>query len=383
MRNLFSKGLMAAAAVMMFASCSNEEEMVQGPASENDVTIALSVRGTKAASDDMNFAGTNDIKNVAVVPYAGGVAQKPVVWETITAAEAAAPEAQKTQLVSSVNLFKVYGNLTPEQYKLVKDGSFGLGQQAFYLANSQVAAHETYYAPHAGLYYFKNASDFQVNSTAASWDAVGDAWTTNSGNVEGAKFIKISGVNYAVGSLAVAVMDGGQNIFVNTQTDAPAASVEDAVEITGIVIKGQKDFDLDFKTTGAGKDVYDTAAKATFGTDITGKGDAAANGNIFVVVAPTADDEKVQVSIEFKVKENYKFTASNGTEFTAGENFYLGMQLSPADNSVFKADYLTKVNATVKNWGLATETPVDVTDAEIGVVFDTAWEEGNLYEVEL
>lgn len=383
MRNLFSKGLMAAAAVMMFASCSNEEEMVQGPASENDVTIALSVRGTKAAPGDMNFAGTNDIKNVAVVPYAGGVAQKPVVWETITAAEATAPKAQKTQLVSSVSLFKVYGNLTADQYNLVKNGSFGLGQQAFYLANSQVAAHETYYAPHAGLYYFKNASDFQVNSTAASWDAVGEDWTTNSGNVEGAKFIKISGVNYAVGSLAVAVMNEGQNIFKTTEGQ-PAGSVEEAVEITGIVIKGQKDFDLDFNTTGVGKDVYDTAAKATFGTDIKDKNDAATNGNIFVVVAPTTADEKVQVSIEFKVKDGYKFTASDGiTEFVAGENFYLGMQLSPADYSVFKADYLTKVNARVKNWGLATEEPVDVTDAEIGVEFNTAWEEGNLYDVEI
>lgn len=373
---------MMAAAAMMFVSCSNEEEVVvNAPATTNEVSIALSVKGTRTASADMNFDGIADITNVAVVPYVTTLAQKPVCWETITKDQATKPEAKKTQMLSSVNLFKVYGNLTPEQYAKVKDGTFNLTADDLALKAREELGYGTYYACHPALYYFKSDNQFKVATQGDNWAGVTD-WATNSGSIGDAKYVKIEGVNYAVASLAVSVMNGAENIFLET-TGEPAESVDAAVKVTGIVVRDQKNFDLDFKLTGDALDVYETAEKAIFGTHINSKADAAANGNIFALLSPSEAGQKVRLAIEFEVKEGYKFTDLNNSEHVAGDRFFLNMQLSPATYEVFQADYLTKVNATVKNWGLATEEPEDVTDAEIGVVLDVDWEEGNLYEVEL
>lgn len=375
---------MMAAAAMMFVSCSNEEEVVvNAPATTNEVSIALSVKGTRTASGDMNFDGTADIKNVAVVPYVTTLAQKPVCWETITPAQAAKPEAQKTQMLSSVNLFKVYGNLTGDQYAKVSGGTFNLTTADLALKNRTESGYETYYACHPALYYFKSDNQFKVATQGDSWAGATDYWTTNSGSIGDAKYVKIEGVNYAVASLAVSVMNDAENVFVDATSGDPAPTVQDAVKVTGIVVRGQKNFDLDFKLTGDPLDVYETAVKEGFGTKIINKDDAATNGNIFAILSPSETGERVRLAIEFEVKEGYKFTDLNNNEHVAGDRFFLNMQLSPATYEVFQADYLTKVNATVKNWGLATEEPEDVTDAEIGVVFDVDWEEGNLYEVEL
>lgn len=385
---LFAAALVASTVGM--TSCSNEDvagiENIQGQNAE--VTIGLAVKGagvnTKAAGADMNFDGTADIKNVAIVPYAASAAQRPVCWETISATNGTEGVSQKAQLLSSVNLFKVYGNLTDAQYKNVNAGTFNLAANTFYLTSSTVSGHESYYAPHASLYYFKYADKFSTATTGEDWKTA--EYTTDQSSISNAKYIQISDVNYAVGSLAVAVKNGALDEgFVKVDDGSPATAAN-AIEISGIVVKGQKDFDLDFKTTGDEKAVYDVVdpAKIAFAENsISNKSDAATNGNLFVIVSPTGADQKVTVSIEFKVKDGYKFTNKQNQSFTAGQNFYLSMQLSPAANTVFKADYLTKVNATVKNWGLATEEPVDVTDAELGVVFDVDWEEGNIYDVEI
>lgn len=382
MKNLFSKSLMMAAAAMMFVSCSNEEEVVvNAPATTNEVSIALSVKGTRTASADMNFDGTANIKNVAVVPYVTTLAQKPVCWETITKDQATTnPEAKKTQMLSSVNLFKVYGNLTGDQYAKVNDGTFNLTAADLALKARTELGYEAYYACHPALYYFKSDNQFKVATQGANWAGATD-WTTNSGSIGDAKYVKIEDVNYAVASLAVSVMNDAENIFLK-ETGSVAESVDAAVKVTGIVVRDQKNFDLDFNLTGDPLDVYETAVKEGFGTKINNKDDAT-NGNIFAILSPSETGERVKLAIEFEVKEGYKFTDLNNIEHVAGDRFFLNMQLSPATYEVFQADYLTKVNATVKNWGLATEEPEDVTDAEIGVVFDVDWEEGNLYEVEL
>lgn len=387
---LFAAALVAGTVGM--TSCSSEDEIgVETVAGQNtDVTIGLSVGATgvntKATANSMNFDGTADINNIAIVPFAGSAAQRPVCWKSISSTEGKDGVSQEAQLLSSVNEFKVYGNLTDDQYNLVKDGTYKLAEDAFYLKKSDVAGHDSYYAPHASLYYFTDAKTFSTATEGTTW-ADATAWNPGQNSIVGAKYIKISGVNYAVGSLAVSVMNGALSEgFTKVSDGSTVDNVSDAIEISGIVVKGQKDFDLNFNTLTDLRDVYDVVdpTKTAFGAKITDKGNAATNGNLFVIVSPTAADQKVTVSIEFKVKDGYKFTNKQGVEFTAGENFYLSMQLSPsATLPVFEKDYLTIVNATVKNWGLATETPVDVTDAELGVVFDVEWQAGNLYNVEI
>ena len=337
MKNLFSKSLMMAAAAMMFVSCSNEEEVVvNAPATTNEVSIALSVKGTRTASADMNFDGTANIKNVAVVPYVTTLAQKPVCWETITKDQATTnPEAKKTQMLSSVNLFKVYGNLTGDQYAKVNDGTFNLTAADLALKARTELGYEAYYACHPALYYFKSDNQFKVATQGANWAGATD-WTTNSGSIGDAKYVKIEDVNYAVASLAVSVMNDAENIFLK-ETGSVAESVDAAVKVTGIVVRDQKNFDLDFNLTGDPLDVYETAVKEGFGTKINNKDDAT-NGNIFAILSPSETGERVKLAIEFEVKEGYKFTDLNNIEHVAGDRFFLNMQLSPATYEVFQAD---------------------------------------------
>lgn len=104
-----------------------------------------------------------------------------------------------------------------------------------------------------------------------------------------------------------------------------------------------------------------------------------------MIASPTADAENVNVNIEFELPANKYLKKTDGTVIggTSATKFYLGLQLTPQTYNVFVADYVTYLNATVKNWGIASKTPVVVTDAEIGVVFDVDWEEGNIYNVEI
>lgn len=389
---LFAAALVAG--TMGMTSCSNDEmdeNLAKGK--NTDVTIGLSVRNssvdTKAAGSDMNFDGKADIKNIAVVPFVGTAVQKPITFANITNDETTT-EIKTVQMVNTVNSFKVYGNLSDEQYAKVNDGVYGLTNTDFALTP---IATTSYYNPHTQLYYFTNATSFYRSSTGETW-ASADWGTASTGAIGTAKYIKIEGVNYAIGVLAAAVMNGDdtQCFYTNeAATEGAQTAATAGVTVSAILVEGQKDLTVDLATTGDAKTIYVAADKAgAFSTKkINSTADAAANGNLFSVVSPTAGGEAVNVNIEFNLPAgNYLKTTTGDVIGDAGTatKFYLGLKLTKDDqhtNEVFAADYITILNATVKNWGIASETPVTITDAEIGVVFDLSWQAGNIYEVEI
>lgn len=398
MRNLFSKGLMAAAAVMMFASCSNEEGVNVSTADgkKTDVTIGLSVRGTKAAGADMNFDGKAEIKNIAVVPFVGTAVQKPIPFANITGQAEdgkVTSEIKTVQMVNTVNEFKVYGNLTDNQYEKVKNGVYGLTAADFALTAASQIGEEQCYNPHTQLYYFADATSFYRATTGSDWSHA-DWGTASTGNIGDAKFIKIDNVNYAVGVLAAAIKNGDATECFYTNGDATegAMSAADAgVTISAVLVEGQKDFNENLIPTGEAKTIYVVADKA--GAFVTESIDIVENaserGNVFSVVSPTSNGEAVNVNIEFNLPANKFLKTTTGKVIGSVDNatkFYLGLKLTKDakhTNEVFAADYVTILNATVKNWGIASETPVTVTDAQIGVEFNTEWQQGNVYEVEI
>lgn len=391
MRNLFSKGLMAAAAVMMFASCSNEEG-VNVPVANGDqtkVTLGVSVLGSKAAAD-MNFEDPTKLTNVAVVPFVGNAPQKPIQWANVTSKT----EPVVAQMVNTVDHFKVYGNLTGTQYGKTAD-VYGLTDADFALTKAGVINGNQTYNPHEALYYFADATSFMRATEGTDWAsaAYGDA---EEGAINDAKYIKISGVSYAVGTLAAAVMNGDATACFYPTADLTAEDAMDAttagVKVTGILIDGQKDLTADLATKGDAKTVYEVADKeGAFATvKIDNKDNALANGNIFSIVSPTSNGEAVNVNIEFELPQNVFLKQTNGNKVGSADSatkIYLGLKLTKNDtdytNEVFGKGLVTILNATVKNWGIASDKPVVVTNAEIGVEFDTTWEDGNIYNVEI
>ena len=163
---LFAAALVAGTVGM--TSCSNEDvagiENIQGQ--QTKVSLGLSVKGagvnTKAAGADMNFDGKADIKNIAVVPFVSGddvdAAQKPIIFDNIT--DGSTTEIKTVQMVNTVNEFKVYGNLTDNQYNKVKNGVYGLSDADFALTTASNVGGKQCYNPHTQLYYFADAKSF-------------------------------------------------------------------------------------------------------------------------------------------------------------------------------------------------------------------------------
>lgn len=379
---LFAAALVAG--TMGLTSCQEE---VENPAAtgESTVTIGLSVApSTRATADDVNLDGTpNAIANVAVVPFVGTAPQRSFYWESVTTTST----PKQAQLNTGVNSFKVYGNLSEAQAAKVKD-VYSLANSDFALATTSeiTVSGQTFYAPHTQLYYFKNATQFYTATVGTSW--AGATYGDLTSSVVGAKYIKIDDVNYAVGVLAAAVLNGDadNNCFYTNAagTEGATNAAGAGVKVSGIVVDGQKDFDVNFVTINDAKTVYETAAVADFATQGVGASNQGA-ANIYMIASPTADAD-VNVNIEFELPANKYLKKTDGTVIggTSATKFYLGLQLTPTtDQNVFVADYVTYLNATVKNWGIASKTPVVVTDAEIGVVFDVDWKEGNIYNVEI
>lgn len=401
---LFAAALVASTVGM--TSCSNEDvagiENIQGQ--ETKVSMALSVApSTRATADEVNLGEKKAISNVAVVPMVGSAPQTPVLWDNI--ANTGSSDVKTVDLLSSVNGFKVYGNLeTTVQYaaiKQAKPNDMKLTDEMFALKSDGAPMINTVqcYKPHTQLYYYRNvkAGEFWTANNGASWAEASD-WS-KAQNIGSAKYVKVDNINYAVGVLAAAVMNGdGENkCFYSSEEDANGegtsamTAATAGVTVSAVLVEGQKDFTVDFATTGAAKTIYVAADKsgAFSSTKINSTSDAAANGNVFSVVSPTANGEAVNVNIEFNLPAGAFLKTTTGKVIGSADNatkFYLGLKMTKDEkhtNEVFAADFVTILNATVKNWGIASETPVEVTDAQIGVVFDVEWEEGNIYEVEI
>lgn len=394
---LFAAALVAGTVGM--TSCSNEDvagiENIQGQ--QTKVSLGLSVKGAgvKAAGTDMNFDGQADIKNIAVVPFVGTAAQKPIPFANIT--DGANTEIKTVQMVTTVDGFKVYGNLTDDQYEKVNNGVYELSDDDFALTEASNIGGKQCYNPHTQLYYFADAKSFYRATEGENWTGAnyGEAKT---GAIGSAKYIKIDNVNYAVGVLAAAVMNGDDTkCFYTSEADAngDGTSAMDAttagVTVSAVLVDGQKDFTVNFTTKDDAKTIYVAADKSGkfSSTKINDTDDAATNGNVFSVVSPTANGEAVDVNIEFNLPQNVFLKTTTGDVIGSTDNatkFYLGLKLTKDaqhTNEVFAKDFVTILNATVKNWGIASKTPVVVTDAQIGVVFDVKWQQGNIYEVEI
>lgn len=380
---LFATALVAG--TMGLTSCQEE---VENPAAtgESTVTIGLSVApSTRATADDVNLDGTpNAIANVAVVPFVGTAPQRSFYWESVTTTST----PKQAQLNTGVNSFKVYGNLSEAQAAKVKD-VYSLANSDFALAETAeiTVPDQTFYAPHTQLYYFKNATQFYTATEGTNWAGATYGGLTSS--VVGAKYIKIDGVNYAVGVLAAAVLNGdaNNNCFYTNEagTEGATNAAGAGVTVSGIVVEGQKDFDVNFATIGDAKTVYETAAVSAFATAAIGTTNQD-DANLYMIASPTGSED-INVNIEFTLPAGYFLKQTSGAVIGSAESdtkFYLGLQLTPTtEHNVFVADFVTYLNATVKNWGLASEEPVTVTDAEIGVVFNVEWQEGNIYNVEI
>lgn len=396
MKNLFSKSLMVAAAALTLVSCSNEEEVPVNPyeGKTSDVTVVMSIAGvgSKSSASEVNMdGGVQDINNAVIVPMVGDAYQTPIVFETISSGT----DKKVKTLPQTVNRFRVYGNATECTANETK--VFTKDNLKFEVGTATQINSENFYAPH-GLYYYRDTQiDGYKAANNASWEAVN--WTSvnpNSDPIGSNNCVKIEGVKYAVGVLAAAVKNGDTTTtFHDSAAEADSGSNGETwtgseVEISGILIYDQtQSFDDSFTASGE-VNVYEEVAegKAAINDANTVSNDSRGTGNLYCVVAPTATTvNTVSLNIEFTAKKFFKL--ADGTVVNENDKIYLPVVLdklaigASADKQIFEAAVATFLNATVKNWGLASKTPIESTDVTIGVEFDASWAEGLLFNLDI
>lgn len=397
---LFATALVAGTLGM--TSCSSEE-IAGGEGVENKVTLTMSVAdkfGTRSTADEVNLGNTlSTIKNVVVVPMIGDAYQNPVLMEDLTPSGTSATKTVVAPLNSNVNAFKVYGNVAEQSPKIFDPNKIFAGFTVSAKEYGSKINTKTVFDPHA-LYYYGYAKAGE--STIFVGDAQNPSDALETGETIGKnKYVTVKGVNYAVGVLAAAIFNGDDAtnyISTNTNGESPNEAVSnDNVDITGIIIDGQyKTLDQDFKKVGEDiVSVYEEVAtgKEDFATSKLKFDDEknTAGGNFYVVVTETGSTTAVGTTnvtgnIEFTLAANKYIKTDNGTVIggTSPTKFYLPFVLKPTtEKAVFMKDYSTLFNATVKDWGLISDKPVEITDVNLAVEIDVEWQKGIVYDVEI
>lgn len=405
MKNLYSKSLMAAVAVMMLASCSNEEPGTDGLISGKTTKVAISMslsqgKTTKATQDEVNMGeNIQDINNVIIVPYIGDVSQNIISLGTFKEKEQTTHYKQAT-IAQDVNKFRVYGNL-PGTY--ADNASFVFPDLTLQEISDEYdfSGASGFMKPY-GLYYYTEAvasnsdSDnrFEISSSTET-DWVNASYSPATEKVGASTFVKISKVKYPVGVLAAAVINGAAEESANdtkkifsddgltassSLKDLRDAGTANPFEIAGIVIEGQpKNLDATFKPVGSDEvKVYESATKndlsaASLDFDESNK---IKNANIYCVVAPE-DADNIIVNFRFKNVSGKHLHLNDGTVAAPNSYFYLYATLRANEsNKIFDAATSTLLNATVQDWGRGTTEIVETTDVAIGIVIDASWAKG-------
>lgn len=409
MRNgmyLFAAAIVAG--TVGLSSCSNDEEAVVGNGSEltgatNDVTLSLSVKGAskRITGDEANQGNTiQAIKNIWVVPMVGSTYQTPISMGTYT------PSATLLQKVVKLNenitQFKVYGNVADNfaNESAIFDGATFVLQTATDLPEGMTSKYE----PHA-LYYYGLAGVTENPLIGyTSTDFTGEGQSITAGNAIGTtyKSIKISGVNYSVGLLAVGVQNGDTEAQFypiredDNLTGEAVAAGPDVIEVAGMIINGQyRTLDADFNKVGS-EDVavYEEAAEKDFvTTSLAFVNSKVAGANVYSVVSYTGAQESVAMNVVFTLKQGHFIQNNDGDILGSADKdvaVYLPVTLSydkaTATNSsytVFMKDYTTILNAKVTDWGRLSGEEVISTDVNLGVEIDADWNQGVIYSEEI
>lgn len=386
MRNLFVKGLMATAAVVALASCSNDEE-VAAPVVDQEVRLGVSVAipGTKAGSSAGDVNQVTDgsfstISNVVVVPVVGNSLQAPITLGDMENTNSEKQLYKNATLPSNVSAFRVYGNVPTAQTDAIAGGGFTytpVGNADFKDSASQYYDEGNGYKTPYPLFYYGNTNPggFYV-ATGEDWTTVPD-WGSKTTALGGNNLVKIDGVTYSVGVLAAGIRAG---------EDAKADASKFVLQ--GIVITNQPaSVNQDMERAGANTVMTfaaatDAALKEQAISWNTSNTNVVTDANIYAVVMPE-EAGNISVWFQFQYTGADEYHVADGTLTTNDYVYYRGSLNAKDGKQIFDAGYTTLVNAAVSDWSNGYTDVQEDTDATIGVVIDTQWKQGLSYDIEL
>lgn len=269
----------------------------------------------------------------------------------------------------------------------------------------------------ANLYYWvksgiktSNSPQSSKYNAAMTWDNAENTGifnnytdgTTITSNTQ--SLILTDPVQYGVGRLDIKVVASAAGLADNGEgtVDGQKTISINNFKLTGVLISNQNSVGWNFQTTGEeGYTMYDNILKSRNTTEGIAIGsntfaNTAVMNHTLVLETAGSTTEKVKVALEF-VNNGQDFWGDGGIVPT-GTKFYLVGELSIADaiaaaeaennddkvesinaiGKVFKQDYITLANFTIKNLKKATNHIPDLRNPrlELGLSVDLGWKEG-------
>ena len=250
----------------------------------------------------------------------------------------------------------------------------------------------------ASLWYFVNSTIKTSNTSkktmyegANDWDAILAAHTDPVSVNSKTRAVAIKDtVNFAVARLDVTVKLKNSSMADNSESAtgiATAVDVSAGFPVKAVFVGGQQAVDYQFNSTAAGTEytIYD---KKMNDNDMIAKTAASTVNHTLVLASPAGSSSKVRIAVELQ-NEVRDFYGYDNQLIPLHGKFYVVAELNPAAatktaNQVFKQDYTTTANLTLKNLQSAYNTLPDLRtpQLELGFSVDLTWQAGNIYNVE-
>lgn len=442
-KSVLSLALVAAMGATFVACNDNNGRQVENPAGDAEVQIGMSIFSGKSAqnapaqyapAEDVYYQDGNtydytqvNIENIFVVPMRGEETQKPVKLNDVSG-QSSTSTPTKLIINSNTDRFLVYANLSADEANSISTTAPFDKTILFRTKAITPSDPNSLYYPH-NVYLFADAKRENGNlkvayeadvPDAAAW--AGITWADYNGEEFGSdaalqkNCIKVTGVTYAIGTLAVGVYHGNyENIEIDGETIEKVVYVggnEDAnkvpltedwlaanVSLEGITIADQAEYMgylfrpgtnyvtvYDNMDNGANAKVIKSRTLYESGTGKLAFGNLVEKANTFVVVAPSVEQKDVIINLVFTNKnaQTIKF-GENGVTIQPNGKFYLAAKLTPKDGhpSVFEKATTTILNAKITGWEKATTEIQVATDVHIGIEVDLTWKEGVVYDEEI
>ena len=324
---------------------------------------------------------------------------KPVASPIATAVKAAINNptyatlnaSDEVELVSALDNFPAEFNLPNGAVSLAWNGTAFI--QGPY---SNMAPIENYVYPAQLWYYVNSAIKTSNTSKKTMYDNTTIAWSgilaehTDAVSVNSlTRAVAIyKPIQYAVARLDVAVKLKSATLADNSESAEGIATAVDCsagFPITGILVGGQQQVKYDFTTNGGTEyTIYDKVMAN--GTMKAINGSLSAYNHTLVLENGT---ENVRVAVEMENNTGKDFYGYGDQLVPAGGKFYVVAELvateaTQTDGHVFKQDYKTIANLTLKDLKNAYNTIPDLRTPklELGFSVDLTWQAGHTYEFE-
>lgn len=234
---------------------------------------------------------------------------------------------------------------------------------------------------------------YQDKTTWGGTDGVLSLYTDGSLVTSSTRSIALEdSIQYAVGRFDVQVQCEAASLL--DQKGNLVAVPTGGFPVSAILVGGQKAVNYLFTDpTGTEFTIYDkaTGVNAKYGSSY---------GTNYTLALETAAGTDVNIAIELENTTGADFYGQNGQIIPAGSKFYLTTTLTATaatetDNKIFKQDFYTKANLTIKEGtltgdtnpyglGAATNTIPDLRtpQLELGLAVDLHWQPGHTFEIQ-